>query len=85
MWIVLLLAIVVVALCMAGLGIRVLLKKNGEFSHRCAVREAGGELGSCHSCSATGRHEDCPNYQLHHGNTATRLAQAIRMADEQVG
>ncbi|MCM1169753.1 MAG: hypothetical protein NC324_07440 [Bacteroides sp.] len=74
--------LILVALCVAGLGIRILLKKNGEFSHRCAVREAGGELGSCHSCSATGRHEDCPNYQLHHGNTASQLAQAVGMADE---
>lgn len=74
--------LVLVALCVAGLGIRILLKKNGEFSHRCAVREAGGELGSCHSCSATGRHEDCPNYQLHHGTTASQLARAVDMADE---
>ncbi|MCM1532477.1 MAG: hypothetical protein NC048_04865 [Bacteroides sp.] len=74
--------LILVAFCIAGLGIRILLKKNGEFSHRCAVREAGGELGSCHSCSATGRHEDCPNYQLHHGNTASQLAQAVDMADE---
>ncbi|MCM1042484.1 MAG: hypothetical protein NC396_08690 [Bacteroides sp.] len=78
----LLVTLILVALCVAGLGIRILLKKNGEFSHRCAVREAGGELGSCHSCSATGRHEDCPNYQLHHGNTASQLAQAVGMADE---
>ncbi len=82
MWKLLLPALVIVAFCVAGLGIRILLKKNGEFSHRCAAREAGGELGSCHSCSDTGRHEDCPNYQLHHGNTATRLAQAVNMADE---
>ena len=69
-----------VALCVAGLGVRVWLKKNGEFSHRCAAKEAGGV--ACGSCADSGRHEDCPNYQLHHGDTALRLAQAVTMADE---
>lgn len=64
-------ALVLVTLCVAGLGIKVILRHNGEFSHRCVA-----------SCSAAGRHEDCPSYQLHHGNTATQLAQAVKMADE---
>ncbi len=78
----LLVTLCLVALCVAGLGVRVWLKKNGTFSHRCAVKEAGGELGSCGACPTAGRHEDCPNYQLHHGDTASRLARAVTMADE---
>lgn len=77
----LLLTLVLVALCVAGLGVRVWLKKNGEFSHRCAMRENGG-AEACGSCAEAGKHEDCPHYELHHGNTATRLAKAVTMADE---
>ena len=81
MWILLLLTFGLLALCMLGLGIKMLLKKNGEFSHRCAMHELG-EGQACGNCSSTGRHEDCPNFQLHHGNTASRMAKAVEMADE---
>ena len=65
----------VVAFCLVALSVRVLFKKNGTFSHRCAARESGAP------CCSSGRHEDCPNFELHHGNTATRMAKAVEMAD----
>lgn len=78
---VLLITIVLVAFCVAGLAVRMIFRRGGEFSHRCAMKDMGEEGGHC--CSHTGRHEDCPSYQLHHGNTATRMAKAIEMADSE--
>lgn len=78
LWILLAATFVLVAFCLLGLSIRVLLKKDGQFSHRCASREEGGDC----CCQVQGKHEDCPNYQLHHGNTATRMAKAAEMASE---
>ncbi len=80
-WTVLLLTVVLVALCVAGLAVKILFKKNGQFSHRCAMSELG-EGHRCGNCSSTGRHEDCPNFQLHHGDTASRAAKALELAKD---
>ncbi len=49
---VILLAIGFLALCMAGIGIKILLKKNGEFAGTCAsnnplLEEEGASCGVC--------------------------------------
>ena len=67
--------------CVAGLAVKILFKKNGQFSHRCAMSELG-EGHRCGNCSSTGRHEDCPNFQLHHGDTASRAAKALELAKD---
>lgn len=75
-WVLFVLTLGGVALCFFALSVRVIFKKDGQFSRRCASQQSGG---SCR-CQEHGRHEDCPNYQLHHGNTATRVAKAAEMA-----
>lgn len=80
-WMVLLLTIALLAFCVLGLGVRILFKKNGRFSHRCAMSDLDEGHG-CGHCPSAGRHEDCPNFQLHHGNTANRAAKALELADE---
>lgn len=76
----LLITIFLVAFCVLALAVKMLFRKDGEFSHKCAMKDLG-EGASC--CSHTGRHEDCPSYQLHHGNTASRMAKAVEMADSE--
>jgi hypothetical protein len=49
---VILLAIGFMALCMAGIGVKILLKKNGEFAGTCAsnnplLQEEGASCGVC--------------------------------------
>lgn len=49
---VILLAIGFLALCMAGIGVKILLKKNGEFAGTCAsnnplLQEEGASCGVC--------------------------------------
>ncbi|MDE6493229.1 MAG: hypothetical protein K2L50_01420 [Bacteroidales bacterium] len=77
----LLFSLIVVGLCVAGLAIKLLIRRDGTFSHRCAMRESDGEA-ACGSCSPSGRHEDCPHYELHHGHTASQMAKASAMAEE---
>lgn len=76
---ILLVTVILLALCMSGLAVRLLVRRNGQFSHRCAMKDLGE--GSCAHATSTGRHEDCPAYELHHGNTATQMAKAARMAE----
>lgn len=55
-------AFVVVLLCMAGLGIKILVKKNGEFKRHCnAVDPHTGQRSGC-QCAAKSVLDDC-----HHG------------------
>lgn len=51
-WAVILLAIGFLALCMAGIGVKILLKKNGEFAGTCAsnnplLEDEGASCGVC--------------------------------------
>lgn len=51
-WAVILLAIGFLALCMAGIGVKILLKKDGEFAGTCAsnnplLEEEGASCGVC--------------------------------------
>lgn len=59
---VLIVCIVVLALCMALIGVKILLKKNGEFKRRCAsVDPYTGERTGCFCGHSNVLDSDCKN------------------------
>ncbi|MEG1498331.1 MAG: hypothetical protein RRX93_03065 [Bacteroidales bacterium] len=80
-----LVCIVLISLAVAGLSIKMFLKKHGEFSRHCAAIEfENGEKVGCARCTAEGqKHEDCPSYELHHGTQVTQMAKAIKMIENE--
>lgn len=65
-------ALLILALAVAGLGIRVLLVKGGRFSKRCSSAEAAGEKNTRCACNdpANEDHENCRYYKEHHPDQA---------------
>ena len=57
-----LLSIVLITLCMMGISIKILIKKNGEFSGTCASNNPflKNDSGKCSYCGASSK-EECKN------------------------
>lgn len=61
-------------LAFAAIAVKLILQKNGKFVKTCASIEfENGETIGCVCKSKTGKHEDCPNYELHHGKGAIKV------------
>lgn len=62
-----LIAIVFLGIAMAGIAIKILIQKNGQFKKSCSSADPQGRRIRC-SC---GGEDDssCENYQKHHGTT----------------
>lgn len=87
-WTGLICAVVVTGLAVLALSVRILIKKNGQFLHRCAMSDidfGDGEHHDCGHCSVPpgGRHEDCPRFQLHHGTAFTQTMEALNMIENE--
>jgi hypothetical protein len=55
-----------IAVAIAGIAIKMFVRKDGEFKKQCATIEF--ETGERVGCVCTSeRHEDCQYYELHHG------------------
>lgn len=63
-----LLSVGLIALAFIGLAIRVLIKKNGRFSKKCASIDVGDgtKVGGCNGCGDK-KHSKCPRFEEHHG------------------
>ncbi len=61
-------ALLIVGLSVAGLAIRLLLVKGGRFSKRCSSAEAAGESKTQCVCNnpANEDHQNCKYYKEHH-------------------
>ncbi|MCL2682554.1 MAG: hypothetical protein FWE63_03580 [Bacteroidales bacterium] len=61
-----LLTVGILTLALAGIAIKMFVKKGGEFKKQCATIEfESGEKIGC-VCDSE-RHEDCKYYDVHHG------------------
>ena len=57
------------AVALIGIGIKMFVKKGGEFKKQCLTIEfESGEKIGC-VCDAE-RHEDCQYYEVHHGKSS---------------
>ncbi|MEG1762947.1 MAG: hypothetical protein RRY15_01675 [Bacteroidales bacterium] len=74
MWSIFFLTLGLLILAFAGIAIKMFVLKNGKFVKTCArIEFEDGETVGCVCKSKTGKHEDCPNYELHHGKAALKL------------
>lgn len=75
-------SVALVAVAFVGLAVRVLFKKGGKFSKRCASIDIGdGKIvGGCDGCGDK-KHSQCPHFEKHHG-FESMPAEQIREAIE---
>jgi len=66
-----LLTLALLALALAGIAIKMFVKKGGEFKKQCLTIEfESGEKIGC-VCDSE-RHEDCKYYEIHHGKMSEK-------------
>ncbi len=68
------LAVIILALAVAGIAIKLLIKKDGEFKKTCSSIDA--KTGKPADCVCGGPDEDpskCQNFKKHHGKEAENL------------
>ena len=87
-WISLLVSIILLGVAILAMSVRIILKKDGRFSHRCAMKDidmGNGVSYHCDTCTLPpgGRHEDCPRYEQHHGTAATQTMAAINSIEHE--
>jgi hypothetical protein len=63
-----LISIVFLAIALAGIGIKILIQKNGQFKKSCSSADPSGRRIGC-SCGGDGDDSSCENYQVHHGSS----------------
>jgi len=62
-----LITVILLALAIGGIGIKMFIKKDGQFTKSCTNSiDENGKPGDC-ICDSQQLEKDCPNFSKHHG------------------